>query len=169
MVPPDSHRITRVLWYSGIRSEGIMLSLTGPSPCIARLSSRVQLTQCFVTPWWVYGPTRSLPQPLDDNAHTLTSPRFGLFPVRSPLLRESLLISLPQGTEMINFPWFASQILCVQIRDPAATPQWVAPFGNPRIKACSQLPGAYRSRPRPSSPLDAKASTVRPKSLDRPI
>ena len=33
---------------------------------------------------------------------------FGLFPVRSPLLGESLLISLPLGTEMFHFPRFAS-------------------------------------------------------------
>ena len=38
----------------------------------------------------------------------------------------------------------------------------VSPFGNPRIKACSQLPVAYRSVPRPSSPLGAKASTKCP-------
>ena len=30
---------------------------------------------------------------------------------------------------------------------------WVAPFGYPRINACSQFPLAYRSVPRPSSPL----------------
>ena len=36
---------------------------------------------------------------------------------------------------------------------------WVAPFGDPRIKARSRLPGACRSVPRPSSPLGAKAST----------
>jgi hypothetical protein len=33
--------------------------------------------------------------------------QFGLFPFRSPLLRESHLISLPQGTEMFHFPWLA--------------------------------------------------------------
>jgi hypothetical protein len=33
--------------------------------------------------------------------------RFGLFPFRSPLLRESLLFSLPPGTEMFHFPGFA--------------------------------------------------------------
>ena len=38
----------------------------------------------------------------------------------------------------------------------------VSPFGNPRIKAYSQLPVAYRSVLRPSSPLDAKASTKCP-------
>jgi hypothetical protein len=50
-----------------------------------------------------------------------------------------------------------------------AIPQkrWVAPFGNLRIKERSPLPGAYRSVPRPSSPLDAKASTRCP-SFTRP-
>ena len=33
--------------------------------------------------------------------------RFGLFPVRSPLLRESRLFSFPRGTEMVHFPRFA--------------------------------------------------------------
>ena len=38
---------------------------------------------------------------------SLTYTRFRLFPFRSPLLRESRLLSLPQGTEMVQFPWFA--------------------------------------------------------------
>ena len=36
------------------------------------------------------------------------APRFGLLPFRSPLLPESRLISLPPGTEMFQFPGFAS-------------------------------------------------------------
>jgi hypothetical protein len=43
----------------------------------------------------------------------------------------------------------------------------VAPFGHPWIKACSRLPRAFRSVPRPSSPPSAKASTRCP-SLARP-
>ena len=39
---------------------------------------------------------------------------------------------------------------------------WVSPFGHPRINACSQLPAAFRSVPRPSSPPGAKASTECP-------
>ncbi len=35
------------------------------------------------------------------------APRFRLFPVRSPLLRESRLLSVPGGTEMFHFPPFA--------------------------------------------------------------
>ena len=42
--------------------------------------------------------------------------RFGLFPVRSPLLRESLLISFPAGTEMFQFPAFALLTLCIQVK-----------------------------------------------------
>ena len=40
--------------------------------------------------------------------------------------------------------------------------RWVAPFGDPWIKAYSQLPTAFRSVSRPSSPVHAKASTKCP-------
>ncbi len=36
---------------------------------------------------------------------------------------------------------------------------WVAPFGDPRIHGRSPLPSAFRSVPRPSSPLGTKAFT----------
>ena len=41
----------------------------------------------------------------------------------------------------------------------------VSPFGHRRFKACTRLPDAFRSVPRPSSALDAKASPVRLLSL----
>lgn len=47
-------------------------------------------------------------------ASTNPSCALRLFPVRSPLLRESLLISFPLGTEMFQFPRFASSDLCIQ-------------------------------------------------------
>jgi hypothetical protein len=74
----------------------------------------------------------------------------GLVRVRSPLLTESRLMSFPPGTEMFQFPGFASEPMYSVTDTPK---RWVSPFGNPRIKACSQLPVAYRSVPRPSSPL----------------
>src|SRR3989442_14640831 len=89
-------------------------------------------------------------------------PWFGLVPVRSPLLGGSRLLSLPPGTEMFQFPGFAS--LLREMTDLAA--RRVAAFGDPGITACLQLPQAYRSLPRPSSPPCAKASTVRPYALD---
>ena len=56
--------------------------------------------------------------------------------------------------------------LCVQITIPIAG--WVAPFGYPWIKACSRLPMAFRSVPRPSSPPGAKASTECPSRAQPP-
>src|SRR6266699_6855977 len=63
---------------------------------------------------------------------------------------------------MFQFPGFASPL---REMIGLATDR-VAPFGHPGITACLQLPQAYRSLPRPSSPPCAKASTVRPYALD---
>ena len=106
---------------------------------------------------WFVTPCESAPQPRPSEDE-----RFGLFRVRSPLLTESRLISLPRGTEMVHFPRFASSSLCIQPVITGHDSSGVAPFRNPRIKACLPLPEAYRCLPRPSSPLCAKASTVNP-------
>jgi hypothetical protein len=45
---------------------------------------------------------------LDTTPAGLTYRRFGLFPVRSPLLGESRLLSVPPGTEMVHFPGLAT-------------------------------------------------------------
>jgi hypothetical protein len=60
-------------------------------------------------------------------------------------------MSFPPGTEMFQFPGFASLS-----RYPCG---WVSPFGNLRVNGRSPLTAAYRSVPRPSSPVHAKAST----------
>jgi hypothetical protein len=44
----------------------------------------------------------------------ITHDRFGLIRVRSPLLTESLLFSLPVGTEMFHFPTFPLPALYIQ-------------------------------------------------------
>ena len=44
---------------------------------------------------------------------------------------------------------------------------WVVPFGNLRINLYVPIPVAYRSLSRPSSPLRAKASAIRPYLLSR--
>ena len=42
--------------------------------------------------------------------------RFGLFPLRSPLLRKSLLFSSPKGTEMFHFPSLLLFNLYIQLK-----------------------------------------------------
>jgi hypothetical protein len=75
------------------------VSPTGLSPSLVVHSRSLplhhELVTSRVTP-------EAAPQPC---AYCYT--QFGLFPVRSPLLRESLLISVPEGTEMFHFPSFA--------------------------------------------------------------
>ena len=72
------------------------------------------------------------------------------------------LFSVPAGTEMVHFPALPSPLLWIQSGILRDEPEWVSPFGDPRVKACLRLTGAYRSLPRPSSTVGAKAFTVRP-------
>ncbi len=123
-------------------------SPTGLSPSLAPRSRGLRLTSLIPS----VGPTTPWPQ----------GPRFGLRPVRSPLLRASRLISLPPGTEMFQFPGFA----LVRKRVTELAPRRVAPFGHPGLNACVPLPLAYRSLPRPSSPPCAQASPTCLRSLD---
>ena len=102
---------------------------TGLSPAVARLSRRFRL--CRSNHW--PGP-RSLATTSGVSVDVLSS---GYLDVS---VRRVRLASL----------W-------IQLTIPPK--RWVAPFGNPRIKACSRLPVAYRNVLRPSSPLSAKAST----------
>ena len=153
MVLVASHGISRVPRYSGYRRESVDCRLPG--------SHRL----------WPIVPDRSTNQ-LIGNSLALkpdgpTTPMckhtgLGYVRVRSPLLAESLLFSVPPGTEMVHFPGLSSLDLWIQSRILKYEPEWVAPFGNPRIKACLRLTEAYRSLPRPSSTPGAKAFTVRP-------
>src|SRR4028119_731026 len=64
---------------------------------------------------------------------------FRLFPLRSPLLGESLLISFPPATKMFQFTGLAHT--CLYIQQAVLR---VAPFGHLRITVYFQLPGAFR-------------------------
>ena len=105
------------------------VSRTGLSPATARLSRRFRYQKSQAT---------------------------GLVRFRSPLLTESRLMSFPPATEMFQFAGFASRTYEFSCGYPLG---WVAPFGDPGINDRSHLPRAFRSVPRPSSPLSAKAST----------
>ena len=109
MVLTNSHRVSRVPRYLGSRS---------------RKSDTFRLQVCHLL--WITFPDYSAiyqicnfptePElrqikPHDTEYATLpglTHIRFRLFPVRSPLLGESLLFSIPAGTKMFQFPALAS-------------------------------------------------------------
>ena len=97
-----------------------MISLTGLSPSMVDFSKVIQLS--LRVAYWVLQPRRT------------DARRFGLFRFRSPLLTESLLFSLPPGTEMFHFPGFAP------FRVTGHDSCRVTPFGNPRINGCIAYP-----------------------------
>ena len=152
MVPPASHKISRALWYSGYRLHSLLTSRTGLLPPLVWLSNHLLLA--FTT-------RHVCPQP-----QISVDIWFGLFPVRSPLLRESCLLSFPPVTKMFQFTGFpsCSYVLAAWWQNFFCR---VSPFGYPWIITCLQFPMAFRSLPRPSSALDAKAFTLCSSSLDR--
>ena len=84
----------------------------------------------------------------------------GLFRVRSPLLTESLRFLFLGLLRCFTSPRVAVEPYEFRLHYPLNG--WVSPFGILRVKACLQLAVAYRSLPRPSSPVDTKAFTACP-------
>ncbi len=150
MVPPCSNRISRVPPYSSPQFE---FTCTGLSPATAQLSRRFQF---FLLRHW--------PSPL-----SLATTRGVSVDVLSSRYLD------------VSVPWVCFLSLCIQdkissliTRNPkpdvprnlktirprsSSYRRWVSPFGYLRINGCSHLPVAFRSVPRPSSPLIAKAFT----------
>ena len=126
MVPPASHKIARVSWYSGSWPSRVRGPLRGSHPL------------------WRYVPVPSRPSLSDAASPTTPSSVarawFGLIPVRSPLLRESRLISLRRATEMFQFTHVPSSCLCVQQAISRHHSGGVASFGILGFFACMQLP-----------------------------
>ena len=110
MVPADSSRVSRVPLYSGTTKGGLHFRLRGYHPLWPDFPDRS--TNAFLSFFATLSPS-DLHRPLREYLWSY-NPRlslritwFGLFRIRSPLLSESRLISLPPGTEMVHFPGFA--------------------------------------------------------------
>ena len=155
MVLPGSHGVARAPWYSGAMPRSRRRFAYGGVTLCAAPSQMLPLRQRLVTPRHFGRSGHMVLQPLSSNACRLTLERFGLIPFRSPLLGESRLISVPSGTEMVQFPEFAQ-------RQSGMTRTGFPHSEIPASSLACQLDGAYRRLLRPSSPPDAKASTVCP-------
>ena len=147
MVLPHSHRIPRVLWYSGYTSPSRRfayeaLTLYG-STFQLYSTTTVRAKQCpypvlyFYMTVWALSLSLTTTQKIDS------------------------FLSLPPGTKMFQFPGFPSYTLCVQVSITQHYLRWVPSFGYPRIKSHLHFPVAFRSLSRPSSAPSAKASTLR--------
>jgi hypothetical protein len=155
VVPPDSRGIPRVPRYSGTRATTLGgVSSTGLSPCLVGRSNPLRLHS---------QPSRVTPA-LALQPQGACSLVWANVPVRSPLLRESRLISFPRVTEMFQFTRLASPGLCIQLGDdryePAGFPHSGTTGSQP---ACGSpmLFAAYRALRRLSVPRHPPCALIR--------
>lgn len=116
VVHPDSIRITRGRTYSGTSYYFECILYTGLSPSMVLLSKRFYYTN-----------KRDI-----GVLQPPTEVRFGLFPLRSSLLRESLLISFIRLLRYFSSPTYLHTLNGLGVWYPDKS-GWVSPLGNPRI------------------------------------
>ena len=146
MVPPYSHRVSRVRRYSGF---SWLLSVFA-----------YETLTLFGGPSHVLLLTFSIPS-------AVRTPKVLLLSVW-PLPR-SLATTCGISVDFFSSPYLDVSVqavpptyLCVQYAVIRRYSYRIAPFGYLRINVCLRLPAAFRSLPRPSSAPDAKAFALRP-------
>ena len=145
MVPPVSHRVSRVRRYSGSSLIRFSFRLRGSHPLWPAFPYRsTNLSYRYVSP----------------------QPR-GINPSVWPLPR-SLATTGGISVDFSSSPYLDVSVQAVphlRLFDSTQADRVllcrVSPFGNSGIKAYVQLPQTYRSLSRPSSALDAKAFPLR--------
>src|SRR5579864_1141049 len=100
--------------------------------------------------WHLVGPTTPA---------TRANDRFGLFPVRSPLLRESRLISVRAATEMFQFAACPSRGYVFPTRCLGIIPGGLPHSDTQGSSLVCSSPCTFRRSPRPSSAFSAWASS----------
>ena len=138
MVPANSDQVSRARPYSGTRRGRLRVFAYGTVTRCGPAFQPVRLTRNFVTSRPAGRRIQTSPTtPMRQRLPPITSHRFGLFPFRSPLLRESRFLSFPPGTKMFQFPGLPLPALCIQAGVRAHYHAQVSPFGNPRINGWS--------------------------------
>ena len=146
MVPPVSHRVSRVPWYSG----------SSPLEIDFRLPGSHRLWQAFPGLSANQFPLLDCPQPQRIN------------PLVWPLPR-SLATTSGISVDFSSSPYLDVSVQAVPhlcLFYSAQVDRFficrVSPFGNPRVDACFRLTVAFRRSLRPSSAPGAKAFPLRP-------
>ena len=145
MVPPVSHRVSRVRRYSGTRLTELGFRLRGSHPLWPAFPYRSANLSCRCVG----------PQPRRINPSVCPLPR-------------SLATTCGISVDFSSSPYLdvsVQAVPCLRLFDSTQADgvllRRVSPFGNLRVKGCLRLTEAYRSLPRPSSAPDAKAFPLR--------
>ena len=145
MVPPYSHRVSRVRRYSGSSRSTQSFAYETLTPY--GVSSHT-LRLNVVVPYAVLTPKVLLPSVWPPPLSLATTQGISVDVFSSPYLDVSVQ-AVP------------SVYLCIQYTVTGLDSSRVSPFGYPRINACFRLPVAFRRSLRPSSAPSAKASPLR--------
>ena len=155
MVPPASHRVSRVRRYSGARRRGPRIRVRGSNPVPPAFPCRSASSVLC---------NRAVPGP--------TTPAGLALPPVWPLPRSLAATGgvsfdfSSSGYLDVSVPRVApSGPMCSARRRRASTARRVFPFGDPRVEGRVPLTADYRSLPRPSSASCAKASAACPYHL----
>ena len=141
----SSHRVSRVLWYSGYL----------PASPLFRLRDCHSL--------WSIFPNRST---RNDLSFASPYPRYiatsglGCFPFARHYLGNRFYFLFLRVLRCFSSPGSPTYVMYSRTHTMSST-WWVPSFGNLRITDYLHLPVAYRSLSRPSSAPSAKASTLR--------
>ena len=143
---PQLHTVLACTVLLRYRTHALQISRTGLSPSLADFPTSFRYLPAFFT----YRP--ALQPRLGSNPNGLGSSHFARHYFGNILFSSGYLdVSVPL------VPFFTLFGSC---KDDRVSLCRVSPFGHPGIGARSQLPRAFRSVPRPSSALSAKASSV---------
>ena len=147
MVPPASRPITRVGRYSGTPLRLVLgFSYRAITVSGAPFQATSNTVPCRVRGSYNPDPTRRSVWPV---------------PVSLATTRGISFDFSSSGYLDVSVP-----LVCSARAVTAVANRRVSPFGHRGINACVPLPRAYRSLPRPSSPLGAQASPTYIRSLD---
>ena len=146
MVPPYSHRVSRVRRYSGY-SQRSLVFVYGTLTLFGVLSHTLQLT--FLLQITVRTPKVLLLSVWPAPRSLATTYGISVDVFSSPYLDVSVQ-AVPHN--LLFYSQEVDRVLLCR----------VSPFGYPRIKGCFRLPVAFRRSLRPSSASNAKAFPLRP-------
>ena len=148
MDPADSSAIPRATPYSGTNTQPASLFAYGTNTHYGASFKRLQLKSQDRKVLALQPPTQK-------------RVKFRLLPLRSPLLRESIFLSIPPGTKMFQFPEFPPTTYEFSCRRRSNTPPG-SPIRTPPDQSSLPTPRGLSQVATSFIGSTAKASTTRP-------
>ena len=153
MVPPTSHKVSRVSWYSG----SCRLCLVFRYGAFT-LSGRLSQNRSLNLPQWL----------VQSVTPACTHAGLGSFHFARRYSGNRVFFLFLRLLRCFSSPGSLPYVMDWRM-DTWSLSRWVSPFGHLRITGYLLLPAAFRSLSRPSSALSAKASTLRSFLFDLPV